>query len=104
MAKAHSLPHTRTQGRILEGEGKSTVLKLQANTASEAASQDSDARLHGEKLAVVSADEGGKWPPGLRMLVLVVLAAAAWLAVLYLPGLLTDLAGLVLALLLQAIS
>jgi hypothetical protein len=38
------------------------------------------------------------------MLVLVVLAAVAWLAVLYLPGLLTDLAGLVLALLLQAIS
>jgi hypothetical protein len=38
------------------------------------------------------------------MLVVVVLAAAAWLAVLYLPGLLTDLAGLALGLLLQAIS
>jgi len=38
------------------------------------------------------------------MLVVVVLASAAWLAVLYLPGLLTDLAGLVLVLLLQAIG
>ncbi len=80
------------------------MLKLQANTASEAASQAPDARLRGEQLAVVSAEEGGKWPLGLRMLVVVVLAAAAWLAVLYLPGLLTDLAGLVLGLLLQAIS
>jgi UPF0716 family protein affecting phage T7 exclusion len=80
------------------------MLKLQANTASEAASQDSDARLRGEQLALVSAEEGGKWPLGRRMLLLVVLAAAAWLAVLYLPGLLTDLAGLVLGLLLQAIS
>ena len=95
---------SRGGGRILEGEGKSTVLKLQANTASEAASQAPDARLRGERLAVVSAEEGGKWPLGLRMLVVVVLAAAAWLAVLYLPGLLTDLAGLALGLLLQAIS
>ena len=69
------------------------MLKLQANTASEAASQAPDARLRGERLAVVSAEEGGKWPLGLRMLVVVVLAAAAWLAVLYLPGLRTELAG-----------
>ena len=80
------------------------MLKLQANTASEAASQNPDARLRGERLAVVSADEEGKWPLGLRMLVVVVLAAAAWLAVLYLPGLLTDLAGLVLNMLLQVIA
>jgi hypothetical protein len=80
------------------------VLKLQPNTASEAVSQDSDARLCGEQLAVVSAEEGGKWPLGRRMLVLVVLATAAWLAVLYVPGLLTDLAGLLLGLLLQAIG
>ena len=80
------------------------MLKLQPKTASEAVAQDPCARLHGEQLAVVSAEDGGKWPLGLRMLVIVVLAALAWLAVLYLPGLMTDLAGLVLGLLLQAIG
>lgn len=80
------------------------MLKLQPNIASDTVSQEPDARLRGEQLAVVSAEERGKWPLGLRMLVIVVLAAAAWLAVLFLPGLLTDLAGLLLGLLLQAMS
>jgi len=80
------------------------VLKLQAKTASEAVSQISDARLHGEQLALVSALEKGKWPLRSRVLVIVVLAALAWLAVLYLPGLMTDLAGLLLGLLFQAIG
>jgi UPF0716 family protein affecting phage T7 exclusion len=80
------------------------VLKLQAKTAGEAVSQNSGARLQGEQLALVSAEEKGKWPLGLRMLLLVALAVAAWLAVLYLPGLLTDLAGLLLGLLLEAMT
>jgi hypothetical protein len=53
---------------------------------------------------VVSAEEQGKWPLGRRLRVIVLLAALAWGAVLYLPVLLTDLAGLLLGLLLEAIG
>ncbi len=80
------------------------MLKLQPNTAGDAASQDSGGRLRGERLAVVSPDEERKWPLGLRLLAIVALATMAWLAVLYLPGLFTDLAGYLLGLLLQAIN
>ena len=80
------------------------MFKPQSKTVIEAVSQNSGARLHGEQLALVSAQEQGKWPLGRRVLVIVVLAVLAWLAVLYLPGLMTDLAGLLLGLLFQAIG
>ena len=80
------------------------MLKLQANAASDAVAQEAEAPLRGEQIAVVSTEETGKFPLALRLLILVVLAASAWLAVLYLPGVLTDLAGVLLDLLLQATS
>ena len=91
------------EGSSRGGEGKSTVLKPQAKSAGEAVPQNLGVRLEGEQLALISAEEKGKWPLRLRALVIVVLAALAWLAVLYLPGLMTELAGLVLGLLLRAI-
>lgn len=80
------------------------MFKLQAKTAGEAPFRGPQARLEGDRLAVVSAEEQGKWPLGRRLRVLVLLAVLAWLAVLYLPVLLTDLAGLLLGLLLEAIG
>lgn len=60
--------------------------------------------LCGEKLAEVSVDEAGRWPFGLRVLTVLGLAALAWLAVLYLPGLLNDLIGRLLGLLVQTVT
>jgi hypothetical protein len=80
------------------------MFKLQAKTAGEAPSRGPLTRLEGDRLAVVSAEEQGKWPLGRRLRVLVLLAVLAWLAVLYLPVLLTDLAGLLLGWLLQAMG
>jgi hypothetical protein len=80
------------------------MFKLQAKTAGEAPFRSPQARLEGDRLAVVSAEEQGKWPLGRRLRVLVLLAVLAWGAVLYLPVLLTDLAGLLLGLLLEAIG
>ncbi len=78
------------------------MFKLQAKTAGEAPSRGPQARLEGDRLAVVSPEEQGKWPLGRRLRVIALLAALAWLAALYLPVLLTDLAGLLLGLLLEA--
>ena len=85
-----------------------SVLKLQADGAGEAApvgpSGGLSDGLRGEKLAEVSADEAGRWPFGLRVLSLLGLAGLAWLAVPYLPGLLNDAVGGLLALLLRAVT
>ena len=54
------------------------MFKLQAKTAGEAPFRSPQARLEGDRLAVVSAEEQGKWP--------------------------TDLAGLLLGALLQAMG
>lgn len=80
------------------------MVELHAKTAGDALYQGPPPRLEGDRLGVVSAEEGGKWPLGRRLRVLVLLAVMAWLAVLYLPVLLTDLAGLLLGLLLEAMG
>ncbi|MDX1576301.1 MAG: hypothetical protein R3285_08910 [Kiloniellales bacterium] len=80
------------------------MFKLQPKTAGDAPSRDPQARLQGDRLAVTSAQEPDKWPLGRRLRVLVLLAVLAWLAALYLPVLLTDLAGLLLGLLLEAMG
>lgn len=80
------------------------MLKLQPKAAGPVPPQGSDGRLHGDRLAVVSAEQPGKWPLGRRLRVIVLLALLAWLAVLYLPVLLADLAGLLLGLLLRAVG
>ncbi len=79
------------------------MLKLQADITTEAGRERPDAELRGEKLTEVSAEEG-RWPLGLRALSVLGLGALAWLAVLFLPGLLTDIAGFLLGLLLQAMA
>ena len=84
------------------GEGKSAVLRLHPNSASDAAAREPAAPLRGEQLAMVSAEEEAKWPIGIRILTIIMLAVAAWLAVIYLPGLLTEMAGYLLNLLLDA--
>ena len=80
------------------------MFKLRARPASEAESQESALALRGEQLAVVSPDETGKWPFGVRLLLLAGLAAGAWIALLTLPGLLTDLAGTLLDLLFRTLD
>lgn len=80
------------------------MFKLRARPASEAETPESDLALRGERLAVVSPDETGKWPLAVRLLLLAALAAAAWLALLTLPGLLTDLAGTLLDLLFRSLG
>jgi len=93
-----------------------SVLKLQADSVGEAAPGGPPGGLpsglpdglrdglRGEKLAEVSVDEAGRWPLGQRVLTVLGLAALAWLAVLYLPGLLNDLIGRLLTLLLRAVT
>ena len=80
------------------------MLKLQADIAREAAPEQPGAGLRGANLAQVSVDEGGRWPIGRRVLAVLALGALAWLAVLLLPGLVNDLVGFLLGLLLQAIA
>ena len=80
------------------------MFKLRVRPASEAESQESEIGLRGEQLGVVSPDETGKWPFGVRLLLLAVLAAGAWIALLTLPGLLTDLAGALLDLLFRTMG
>ena len=80
------------------------MLKLQADIAGEAAPDGTGIGLRGEKLAVESVEERRPWPLGVRVLTVVGLGALAWLAVLFLPGLLNDLVGFLLGLLLQAIA
>ena len=80
------------------------MFKLQPRTAGEVPSRGQQVPLQGDHLAVVSAEEQDKWPLARRLRILVLLAVLAWLAVLYLPVLLTDLAGLLLDQLLQAIG
>jgi hypothetical protein len=80
------------------------VFELQTNIVGEARPKESDAGLRGEQLAVVSTDEVGRWPLGLRVFVVAGLGALAWLAVIFLPGLLNDLLGFLLGLLLQAVA
>ncbi len=85
-----------------------SLLKLDADSAGEAAPggpHDSlPGGLRGEKLAEVSVDEATRWSFGQRVLAVLVLAALAWLAVLYLPGLLNDLIGRLLGFLVQAVT
>jgi hypothetical protein len=89
-----------------------SLLKLHADSAGEAAPDGphdglpgglSDG-LRGEKLAEVSVDEAARWSFGQRVLTVLGLAALAWLAVLYLPGLLNDLIGRLLGLLVQTMT
>ena len=70
------------------------MFKLQPKAASPPPPRGAHRRLHGEHLAMVSAEQPGKWPLGRRLRFIVLLALLAWLAVLYLPLLLVDLAGL----------
>jgi hypothetical protein len=77
------------------------MLKLETKTVGDMLPRSSPPRLHGERLTVVSGEEDGKWPLGRRLRMIVLLAIAAWLAVLYLPGLLTELAGYLLDVLLR---
>jgi hypothetical protein len=80
------------------------VLELRTDIAGEARPKESDTGLRGEQLAVVSRAEEGRWPLGLRVLIVAGLGALAWLAVIFLPGLLNDLLGFLLGLLLQAVA
>lgn len=85
-----------------------SILKLQADSAGEATPggphDGLGGGLRGEKLAAVSVDTAGRWPFGRRVVSILGLAALAWLAVLYLPGLLNDLVGRLLGLLVQAVT
>jgi hypothetical protein len=80
------------------------VLKLQANVVSEAGPVEPDAELRGEKLAQVSVDEEGRWPLRLRVLTVLALGTLAWLAGLYVRGLVNDTIGFLLGLLVQALA
>jgi hypothetical protein len=85
-----------------------SLVKLDANSAGEAAPgrphDGLPGGLRGEKLAEVSVDEATRWSFGQRVLTMLVVAALAWLAVLYLPGLLNDLIGRLLGFLVQAVT
>jgi len=78
------------------------MVELQTGMPREASSQAVDGRLCGEKLALVSTDDERKWPLAVRILLLIGLASASWLAVLALPDLFNDLVGVLLDLLLKA--
>lgn len=80
------------------------MLKLQAKIAGEAAPDEPDVELRGEKLAEVSVEEEQRWPLGLRVLTVLALGALAWLAVLLVPGLLNDLIGFLVGVLVRAMT
>ncbi len=80
------------------------MLKLQVDVARKAERIQPAAILRGEKLTAASADDGGRWPIGSRMLAVLGFGALAWLALLFLPGLVNDIAGFLLGLLLQAMA
>lgn len=78
------------------------MAELESNLTRERPYQDAAGGLRGDKLGLVSTDEERKWPLGARILLVIVLSSASWLLVLSLPGLLNDLFGLLLDLLLDA--
>jgi hypothetical protein len=78
VAETRSLAtHSPRLDRSSLGQGRTIVLKLQADITSEAERDQPDAGLRGEKLTEVSAVEEGRWPPGLRALSVLGLGALA---------------------------
>ena len=80
------------------------MLKLQADVTRKAERIQPAAILRGEKLTEMSAMGEGRWTIGGRVLAVLGFGALAWLAVLFLPGLVNDVAGFLLGLLLQAMA
>lgn len=78
------------------------VVELESNMARVRPHEDAAGHLCGDKLGLVSTEDGRKWPIGSRFLLLLVLGSAIWFLVLSLPDLLNDLVGLLLDLLLDA--
>ena len=82
------------------------MAELESNLARERPYRDAAGGLRGDKLGLVSTDEERLWPPAARILLVIGVGvgagAAGWFLVSSLPGLLNDLFGLVLDLLLGA--
>lgn len=78
------------------------MVELESSVARVRAHEDAAGHLCGDKLGLVSTEDGRKWPIGARLLLVIVLGSALWFLVLSLPDLLNDLFGLLLDLLLDA--
>ena len=75
------------------------MLKLGSQVLNEQASLEEDSGLHGEKLALVSAEEKEKWPLRNTFILVFVACAGFWLVVAYFPTLINALAGVLMELL-----
>ena len=78
------------------------MVELESNVARVRAQQDAAGHLCGDKLGLVSTEDGRRWPVGARFLLAIVLVLAIWVLVLSLPDLLNLFFGLLLDLLLDA--
>ena len=78
------------------------MVELESNVARICAPEDAAGDLCGDKLGLVSTEDGRTWPVGARFLLAIALGLAIWVLVLSLPDLLNLFFGLLLDLLLDA--
>ena len=78
------------------------MVELESNVARVHAPEGAAGPLCGDKLGLVSTEDGRRWPVGARVLLVIVLGAAIWFLMLSLPELLNQFFGLLLDLLLSA--
>ncbi len=80
------------------------MLRLGSQAARRTPPPDLNLSLHGEKLGVVSGDDGQKWTPKKTFLAVVASCALLWLAIVYFLSVLPDIFVAMFGYLLQAVT